>query len=563
MASRRAPLCLISLVVLFLACGGPAEAIDREVKDLIKALEKGARDPFEQKGRESAMRKLGKIGGVDAARALIPIFKDPFIHLHDHAVSAWIAMVKGKQGAESQTFLTNRALGDRNPAVRRGAAVALGLTSGDEISDPLRAALAKEKDPTVLAALADAAARLRGKPDLRGVMLARMNHKDGRAALHLALAAAQIDGKEAAASLKLLLKHRSGLARAGGVYGLQLIDALPPIAIEDIVGGKHDEPAMALAESLALRTTAVPWPERGKPILEHLLQHRSWRVRAAAVQGALRLWDKQVVPMLIARLKPEQGRIQDDVRRALETITGQTTQGTDPELWTAWWRTRGPDFDPGERPTPDRAGNVAFREASDVAKGEGSGTVAFFDLPLQSKRLAFVFDLSGSMGNPAKKGATEGPTKLDLLRKEMEKTLAGLPKDTVFDLYVYRYWSEYPPKTKLTRALGKMMPCTKANVRKALAWLGKQNAKGWGAFYEPLESLLADDVDTVVLLSDGRPSRGIYDRDFRLLKEFPPANRFRRMAVNTVLVGTKGADAKFMRAFAEATGGRYRNAGDE
>ena len=64
----------------------------------------------------------------------------------------------------------------------------------------------------------------------------------------------------------------------------------------------------------------------------------------------------------------------------------------------------------------------------------------------------------------------------------------------------------------------------------------------------------------MILLSDGRPSRGRYDRDFRLLDEFPRANRFQRVAVNTILVGTKGADRKFMEALAAATGGRFQEA---
>jgi hypothetical protein len=165
------------------------------------------------------------------------------------------------------------------------------------------------------------------------------------------------------------------------------------------------------------------------------------------------------------------------------------------------------------------------------------------------------------MRNAAAKGSDEGPTKLDLLKAEMRKTLEGLPADTEFDLYVYRYWSKYPPATELTRALGKMKPCTPRNIKQALKWLDQQEARGWGAFYEPLEALLADDVDSVVLLSDGRPSRGRYDRDDRILAEFPRANRFKRMAVNTVLVGTKGADRKFMQELAAATGGRFQEAG--
>jgi hypothetical protein len=54
---------------------------------------------------------------------------------------------------------------------------------------------------------------------------------------------------------------------------------------------------------------------------------------------------------------------------------------------------------------------------------------------------------------------------------------------------------------------------------------------------------------------------GTYDRGFRLLDEFVRANRFRRVAVDTVLVGTKGADREFMADLADATGGRFMDAG--
>lgn len=64
-----------------------------------------------------------------------------------------------------------------------------------------------------------------------------------------------------------------------------------------------------------------------------------------------------------------------------------------------------------------------------------------------------------------------------------------------------------------------------------------------------------------MLLSDGVPSMGTYDRGFRLLDEFVRANRFRRVAVDTVLVGTKGADREFMADLADATGGRFMDAG--
>jgi hypothetical protein len=283
-------------------------------------------------------------------------------------------------------------------------------------------------------------------------------------------------------------------------------------------------------------------------------------VRCAAVQGALRLWEPGAVPLLAARLASETGRPRDDLRRALETLTGKAI-GEDPELWLAWWKANEATFDPGKRPAADGHGRVPFRDAGETAHdAAGSKTVSFFEIPLRSQRLAFLFDLSGSMRNEARKGQPK-PTKLDLLRDEFERAVGALPEETEFDVFVYRYPSDFPPAPKLTRALGKLAPATKASVRKAVKWLDDQEAKGWGAFYEPLEALLADEVDTIVLLSDGRPSRGRYDRDDRILEEFPLANRFRQVAVHTVLVGEVGADRRFMEDLAAATGGRSRAAG--
>jgi HEAT repeat protein len=550
---------MLALAVLALLGAAPcgARAAASDVQAQVQILERNSHDSFAQDKRERAIRALGRIGGKEAAAALLPIFDDPFVHLHDRAVSAWIAMLKGAHAADTRAWIAGHALRSRDPAVRRGAAIALGVTSGTEVQEPLARAIAHERDGPALAAMARAAARLRGPPDLGGALLPKLRERDGAAVLQVALAAAKLDGPAAVEPLRATLHHRAGLARAGALLALQRLDALPAAAVDAALADKDPAPAMALAESLELRTKLLPWPAKGLPLLERLLAHPSWRVRAAAVQGALRVWDNAIVEPLVARLGQEHGRIGDDVRRALETYTGKAL-GSDPDLWRAWWRQKGADFDPGPRPALDPAGNVRFRAGGAEKPVSGTHTVAFFDLPLSSKRLAFVFDLSGSMKNAARKGSDAGPTKIDLLRSEFEKTLSALPEDTTFDLFVYRYWSGFPPKTKLTRALGRMLPCTKANARKALAWLARQEPKGWGAFYEPLQALLQEDVDSVVLLSDGRPSRGLYDRDTRILDELPRADRFRRMAVNTVLIGTKGADRTFMRDLAAATGGRFR-----
>ncbi len=558
----RLALCVPCLVAGLLL-GAPArtaQAVDPKVKKWVEVFEdrKNAHDPFEQDKREKAIRELGKIGGTDAARAILDVFEDPFIHLHDRAVSAWIQMLRGSNAADTQTFLSNRALKHRNPAVRAGAAVALGITGGPELETILRTAAKSERDGSVMAELARAAAGLRGEPKLAGAFTKALKHKDGYAVLYAAEAVARYDGADGAKPLIAALKHRSPIARAGAIYALQKVDALPADKLDVLFKDKHHAPLMALAESLEFRTKATPCPGAGITTLERLLAHSSWRVRVAAVQGALRLWAKEIVDPLIARLGVEEGRVKEDVRRALETYTGQAI-GDDPELWTAWWRQKRKEFDAGERPKPDHAGNIRFRDAA-AQPGGGSKTVAFYKMPLLSRHLAFIFDLSGSFRYAARKSDKDGPTKLDVLRAEMEKTLDGLDSERYFDIVVYRYYSEYPPQTKLTRALGKMQRAAKGTVRKARDWMNRQEAKGWAAFYEPLTALFAEEVDTVVLLSDGDPSRGRYERSTRLIHEFSRINRFHRVAVNTILVGTKNTDREFMQDLAGATAGRFQEA---
>lgn len=546
--------CPLALLLSLLCLVSPATAAD-ETREHVDRIEKHAKDPFEQRQRETAIRALGRLGGKKAAQVLAPLMTDPFVHIRDHALSAWIKMMSGDRAGESQTWISTKAIKARDREVRIAAWTALGITGGAELGETFRLGAKSEKDGAVLAALAEAALRLREGTTIEGAFSERLDHKDGRAVFALARAAAKFEGQACLKPLRAALKHRKPMARAGAVLALQELDALTGSDLQRILGDKAVEPRIALADSLWRRTTAAPWPGHGEVILWALLTDEDWRVRAAAVQGALRIWHPLIVEMLIRRLEQETGRVQEDVQRALETFTGRTV-AMDPDLWKAWWGANGETFQPDEQPRLNDAQRIPFRDASD-RPGEQGGTAAFFDLPLYSKRIVFVFDLSGSFRNAAYDG--EGaPTKLELLQEEFAKTLKALGADTMFDLMVYRYPSDYPPKPKMTRAFGKLQAADSRSIKKAQAWLAKQPAKGWGAFVEPLEAIMEEDVDTAVLLSDGRPSRGRFDRDWRILQELPRPNRFRYLAVNTVLIGEKGADRKFMEGLASITGGRFR-----
>jgi hypothetical protein len=532
---------------------------DAGVEAELEVLEKRARDPMAQDEREAAIRRLGELGKVAGAKGLLALVVDPFEHLADHVVSAWSALLAGPEGAEVQTFLTKSGLGHKDPRVRAAAATALGSNAGAELADAFRATLAREEDPAVIVALARGARGARGGTLCPEAFLPLLAHADGAAVLAAAeTVSAAPDAAEAA--LRRTLLHKEPLARAGALLGLQQARRLTQADLGKVLADKAPEPRVALAETLEQRTPLLPFPGAGEEVLSTLLKDPSWRVRAAAIEAAVRLWHKSVVVGLIERLALEPGRLHGDAHQALRVLTAQDL-ADDPDLWRAWWAQKGTDFDPGPRPQADRFGRLRRSETQHVALGGGQAetrTTVFFDLPLRSERLVFVFDLSGSMAKSARvdgdvSGSTE--TKLDVARREFEGTLAALPESAQLDLLVYRYPTGFPPSPRVTRAFGQALPLSAPNRKKAGDWLRQQNAKGWGAFYEALLAASEGDVDTLVLLSDGVPSRGRYARPARLLEEWVRANRFRRVALHTVLIGERATDRQLMEDVAWASGG--------
>ncbi|MFM8980471.1 MAG: hypothetical protein ACKOSS_08420 [Planctomycetia bacterium] len=561
---RAARPALLAAGLLMLATALPAaRADDPPLKDDINTVRNFAKDPFEQDKRIAAMKRVAKAGTPEALDLLLTLVVDPFEHVRDHAVSALIAALKAEQGEKVEATLAKAWLAHKDPRVRAAAATALGVAGLDRVTKPFEEAVVREEHPLVIVALARAAMEGRDGTVASTAFLQHVMHKDGEAALAACEAGATC-GVQAEVPLRRALQHPSPLARAGAVLGLQKVGKLNEADLARVWSDKAPEPRMALADTLELRTPILPWPGEGERALTNLLVDPSWRVRAAAIDAAVKLWDPKVVPLLIERVGAEGGRLHDDAHEALRTITGEDL-ADDADIWRAWWQQKQGEVQLGERPAPDRHGRIRRTGAHvKVDKGQAveSRTAAFFNLPLRSDRMLFVFDLSGSMGKAARRDSSGGSggekpeTKMDITRREFAKTLEALPESSLVDLLVYRYPSGFPPRPEVTRALGKLQPCNAPTRRKLVEWLGQAEARGWGAFYEALLAASQDDVDTIVLLSDGVPSRGAYDRPFRLLEEWRRANRFRRVAIHTVLVGSSGTDREFMEDLAWSTWGR-------
>ncbi len=555
-----AALTLVGAASVSLRATGAPPAGEPDVARERDTLERFAKDPLEQKAREAALRALGRIGGREAAAAVATVMDDPFVHLRDHAVSAWIEMARGPRSAETIAWLGSVPLLDRrSPSTRRGAAIALGIAGGVEATNALVAAAKRESEPSVLVAIAAAVERIGSTAT--EALAPLLGSSNGEVVGTAARALGRI-GKPGDATVALvlppLLKSRFPLARAGAIDGLAaaaplllVYDAMAPLRTDANVS-----PRIAFADALPALAQARVAP-MAVEALASLLDDPSWRVRAAAYEAAIGMWTPGTIPLLLARLRKETGRLRGDALRALRTLSGEDA-GDDADLWTAWWTTKGAGIDLGPRPAPDAHGHVRRPSPPAPPPGGETKTVSFFRLPITSERVAFLFDFSGSMKDPVAGGG--GGSKAALARAEFERTVAGLAKQQFFDLFIYRYPSGFPPAPRLTRALGRLSPGGDASAKRTLEWLAKEEPKGWGAFYDALVEVADEDVDTIVLLSDGVPSRGTYDRDFRLIAEFVKANRFRRVAIDTVLVGKDGADREFMQDLADATGGRFEDA---
>ncbi len=492
------------------------------VSDYAETLKKNAKLPYEQRERERAIRGLAKLGTVEATRVLVSLLDDPFAHLQDEAVSALITLKRAPADRRRAALAyLGKALAKSKPPVRVHLATALGLIGDQDATPALIAVLQKTKDPAAVAAIAQALARLGDERAPPALTTAARKLAHARGALLRALGTFP-DGVAAVVAYQNDTgPNNTDSVRAAIVATLARAKQpiWPTLAVTTTTG---EQTAIELSLSLEQHQDAARARERAAA----LVTHPSWRVRAAAIAGIEARRDVTLLGLLVDRLEQEPGRLRADAWNALRRLTKKDL----PPDAASWRAVLPMDTWPG--------GDEA--QATDLPKR----SVAYFGLPVFSKRIAFVFDVSGSMRDDGK---------MERARTEFGKAVGALEKDQRYDLIAYRYLLKFPPRPKLERCFGKLVT---GKSRAAKRWLQKQEAKGGGAIYDSLLAALDDpDIDTIYLLSDGVPSYGTVKRDWRVRQEIARRNRMRRVVIHTILLGRKGTDIAFMKRLAAENGG--------
>jgi hypothetical protein len=271
------------------------------------------------------------------------------------------------------------------------------------------------------------------------------------------------------------------------------------------------------------------------------LESPHFHVRNAAVFSLKKFRMKPMIPSLIALLGKERNRnLRTRVLQLLISLTGQN-MGWITEDWRKWWEATERSF--------------AFAE-----KQKGTKVVArdlqYFGIEVSSSHIAFLLDASKSMLSGGGKGrragrgkpAGNGKRKIDVLKKELPRVISLLPDETYINIIpfhkVFVPWQEH------------LVPVAGANRRKAVQFVQDITCRFGTNIYDTLVFALNDTtVDTIYLLSDGKPVGGTYDKPADILREIRGINRVRGVVIHALCFGKEN---RFMKQIAAENNGTYR-----
>jgi hypothetical protein len=280
----------------------------------------------------------------------------------------------------------------------------------------------------------------------------------------------------------------------------------------------------ALAGSVAKEgDAAVVAVQRG-------LEDAVWSVRLLAAELAGRVRRKEVLPLLASALADERERVVGRAGRSLVELTGIPFDPV-PGRWKAWLQTdAGRGFDPA-LVTP-----IAPAAWNGDAGGRTVAPVKFHDLPITSRHVGFVLDVSGSMREPVP-GRTDGATRWDVAKEQLRGVLERLSEaEGNVWCFANAVDAAFPSAVRMGAA-------RRAELSR---WLDAREPRGYTALYDGIAAALAEpSLDTVVVLSDGVPSTGSFFTKTDLLTELRRLNRRRKARIDVVCVGSEGIAKKW------------------
>lgn len=394
----------------------------------------------------------------------------------------------------------------------------------------------KNEQPSAVRVAAVLALGIQARPAADQALVGALKTKDPAVQLASMQALAGRGDVGQARPLGKLLRSRDDAVRRAAMVALDGLMAGDEGWEQDLhkaVNGRDFARRLAAVELLARR----PGPEALEALIARL-QDESHLVRAAAVRALAPRREPSTVAMLIERLPLESQRVRAIVREALVQLTGRD-HGPKAARWLDWWSAEGATFK-----LPPASDVEALNAMRERRRRENPTQAAFYGIPLGSDRVCFVVDTSGSM----ERSTYSGASRLKAAVAELTTALEGFPIGGRFNLVFFasrvRAWKP---------SLVEMQP--KRGVQ-AAKYARAQRAKGGTALYDGLLKALEDeDVDTIVVLSDGQPTEGKLTDPASILADIRHRNQLRHVVFHCVALNHA---SELLEGLAEATGGSYR-----
>ncbi|MCR4315172.1 MAG: hypothetical protein NUW37_02355 [Planctomycetes bacterium] len=311
-----------------------------------------------------------------------------------------------------------------------------------------------------------------------------------------------------------------------------------------------------------------------------------WQIRAATIEAvrdtcnAIDIQNHQdefrnYASLLIGRLGGESGRLSADIVDSLIDIFRlERTLHDSVEKYSALFN---PTWFSNSVLNPGRNGPAPPPPAANVFAD-------FLGLPLVSKRIVLVLDVSTSMKSTVDAASVEPfrkyigananvRTRLDLVRELFRLFLEKAPANARFNV-VFLHGAPSAMSTNLERADNTIKTRAMESFENQIALSSEAGdlTSVWDAITlsmtfskrgeNPVPDILdfthfREGADTVILVTDGRSSSGRYvtanERQIDLVKELELYNKFRKIKFHAVAI--PGADGTMLRNIASKTGG--------
>jgi|GEM_PF-2080631 len=314
------------------------------------------------------------------------------------------------------------------------------------------------------------------------------------------------------------------------------------VVVKKVLGILDDNKAWELQIKAAAVAAALGLRE-ALPLLSERLESRRLLVRIAAIKALGQFREVQSIEMLLERLSKEEGRALWEIARSLKHLSGKAF-GIDETKWRKWWKTR------LESPSPLEGGEGDFR--SWYPEDASASRYSFYGISIDSHNIVFVIDVSGSMAGPYFPARNYEPP-IERLRKELAQTIRSLSPEHAINMVSFnagvRRW-----RKQLVPLGGE----ERGNKSQALSFASYLKAEGNTNLYGGLDiAMRNEEVDALVLLSDGDPTNGKIVEKNAILEAVLKRNRTLQAKIHVIALGK--ADRAFLKKLARSTGGTFKS----